>query len=120
MARRDQLKLLKGEKAKWDKWRWRAGSDIPLDFTGANISGINLSSYDLGGANLSRASLRRANLSDADLTDANLQDADLLEAAPIGSASACKRTRNARSSGKFSKLPDVKERTPCPHSNHTL
>src|SRR5215208_5834407 len=33
--------------------------------------------------------------------------------------SACKRARNAQSFGEFSKLPDVKEHTPCPHSNHT-
>src|SRR5215207_3363528 len=43
-----------------------------------------------------------------------------LELAPIGSASECKTDTDARSFGEFSKLPESKEPTPCPHSNHTL
>jgi uncharacterized protein YjbI with pentapeptide repeats len=75
MADPEQLRILLGGVAAWNKWRDRAGRGVPIDLSRAVFHGTNLR-----GANLSNADLHEAFFDEADLCEAGLRGANLRKA----------------------------------------
>jgi uncharacterized protein YjbI with pentapeptide repeats len=76
MADPQQVELIRGGAAEWNKWRADNDSVRP-DLSEANLRDANLHKANLGGANLRETDLRGATLSEAFLDGADLGGANL-------------------------------------------